>query len=74
MISWTTKPTVGGIEIRIACGRITYQSWLTKPSDMHAAASHCGRGMAWIEPRQISPRNAAEYSVKTSDTADHGST
>jgi hypothetical protein len=45
LISWTAKPTVGGIEMRAACGRMTYQSCLGKLSERHAAASHCARGM-----------------------------
>jgi len=74
LISWTINPTVGAMEMRIACGRITYQSCLKKPRDKHAAASHCGRGIAWIDPRQIYPMKAAEYSVKASETAVHAST
>ena len=73
LMSCTRNPTVGGIAMRNACGRITWRSCALGESGSAAAASHCWRGIDWIAPRQISPRNAAAYIVNASVTAGHGS-
>ena len=73
LINCTRKPTVGGIAMRKACDRMTWRSSAAGASGIAAAASHCCRGIAWIAPRQISPRNAAAYIVKARVTAGHGS-
>ena len=52
----TMKPTVGGVAMRIACGRITRNMRWVRLSARHSAASHCGFGTASMQPRQISPR------------------
>ena len=52
----TMKPTVGGVAIRIACGRMTFIIRWERLSASPSAASHCGLGTDWMQPRQISPR------------------
>ncbi len=54
----TMKPTVGGMAMRSACGRMTRRSWSSGLSAIARAPSHWPRGMAWMQPRQISARKA----------------
>ena len=56
----TMKPTVGGVAILMACGRITLVNCSKRLKPRHSEASHCVLGTAWMQPRQISPRNAAQ--------------
>ena len=56
----TRKPTVGGVAMRSACGRITLPMRCRRDSPRHSAASHWFLGTAWMQPRQISPRKALE--------------
>ena len=44
----TMKPTVGGVAMRTACGRITLSMRWVRLSARPSAASHCGFGTDWI--------------------------
>ena len=59
-----TPVPVSYTHLKSSCGYV---------SASDCAASHWVRGIASIEPRQISPRNAAALSVSASTTAGHGS-
>ena len=52
----TMKPTVGGVAMRTACGRMTFSIRWVAAQRQASAASHCGFGTDWMQPRQISPR------------------
>ena len=58
LMSWTRKPTVGGIAMRTACGTMTQRSCSPKPRPSEPPASHWVRGIDCSAPRQISPRKA----------------
>ena len=57
-MSWTRKPTVGGMAMRPACGRMTQRSVVQRGRARAEAASHWVFGMASMAPRQMSPRKA----------------
>ena len=48
------------VAILTACGRITLVSCSKRLKPRHSEASHWVLGTAWIQPRQISPRKAAQ--------------
>ena len=52
----TMKPTVDGVAMRTACGRITSRMRCVRESARHSAASHCVLATDSMQPRQISPR------------------
>ena len=57
-MSWTRKPTVGGIATRIDCGTMTWRNCSQSESPSEAPASHCVFAMDTSAPRQISPKKA----------------
>ena len=54
LMTMTRRPTVGASAIRNACGTMMCRSCSKRDMPIDAAASHWVRGMASMEPRQIS--------------------
>ena len=73
LISCTRNPTVAGMEMRSAWGRMMRRSVAMRRKPRVLAASHWPSGIASMLPRQISPRKAAAWRVNAMVTAGQGS-
>ena len=51
---FTSSPTIGGSNLRRACGKITNVCRPTQPKPSAAAASCCSLGIDWTAPRVAS--------------------